>query len=163
MLHGILFHRLFGIIKPAKIDCLDVTFPAVRDIETEKLVDDTVKVFLRALQGARQGQRDGQIEIYFTEKKQRKAGWFQSGGEEEVAWEQWYINVTQDAPRDDQERDRLQESLSNTLQKAVMSMLDYSASERGRAAVPLISTAAGISPFPVHIILRVNGQVVPSS
>lgn len=177
MLHGIFFHRLFGVVKPAKIDCLDVTFPAVKDADTEKLVDDTVQTFLRALQSLRQSRKEGQIEIFFAEKKPKKATWFHSGGEvrisllvhpdctysseqEEVPWETWIINVTLEQPQHDQDRERLLDTLSATLAAAVMSMLDYSASERGRTAVPPISTATGISPFPIHTILRVNGQIV---
>jgi autophagy-related protein 101 len=81
MLHGIFFHRLFGVVKPAKIDCLDVSFPAVKDSETEKLVDDTVLRFLRELQSVRHSKKEGQIEVFFAEKKAKKATWFNSGGE----------------------------------------------------------------------------------
>ena len=81
MLHGIFFHRLFGVVKPAKIDCLDVSFPAVKDSETEKLVDDTVLRFLRELQSVQQRKKEGQIEVFFSEKKAKKATWFNSGGE----------------------------------------------------------------------------------
>jgi autophagy-related protein 101 len=78
VLHGIFFHRLFGVIKPSSIDCLDVTFPAVKDENTEKLVDETVDNFLRALHAVRQGRKEGQIEVLFTEKQQKKGNWFNS-------------------------------------------------------------------------------------
>lgn len=78
MLHGIFFHRLFGVIKPSSIECLDVTFPAVKDENTEMLVDETVEIFLRALQAVKQGKKEGQIEVFFTEKQQKKGNWFQS-------------------------------------------------------------------------------------
>lgn len=81
MLHGIFFHRLFGVVKPAKIDCLDVSFPAVKDSETEKLVDDTVLHFLRELQSVPHSKKEGQIEVFFAEKKEKKATWFNSAGE----------------------------------------------------------------------------------
>jgi len=84
VLHGIFFHRLFGVVKPSSIDCLDVTFPAVKDENTEKLVDDTVDGFLRALQAVKQGNKEGQIEVFFTEKQQKKGNWFSS--DKTVCW-----------------------------------------------------------------------------
>jgi autophagy-related protein 101 len=38
-----------------------------------------------------------------------------------------------------------------------MDIVQYTSSERGRAVVPLISSAEGISPFPWEIRLKVNG------
>jgi autophagy-related protein 101 len=100
MLHGILFHRLFGTVKPTTLNCLDVTFPAVKDEEMDALVEDTVERFLRALQGLSVGptttsgngggapksprlqpKKEGQLSLSFVEVRQKKATWFNSGGE----------------------------------------------------------------------------------
>ncbi|KAG8844983.1 hypothetical protein FRB91_002188 [Serendipita sp. 411] len=107
------------------------------------------------------GKKDGEIEVHFAEKKQKKATWFNSGGEAKIPWETWTIKVTLDQPQSTQDREILQDALATSLSKAVMAMVDYTVSERGRAAVPVISTATGISPFPIHTVLRVKGQVVP--
>ncbi|KAL4260338.1 ATG101 family protein [Pleurotus pulmonarius] len=37
ILHAILFHRLFGTVKPKTLEVLDVTMPGVSDPETEQL------------------------------------------------------------------------------------------------------------------------------
>lgn len=81
--------------------------------------------------------------------------------QEEVPWETWFINVKLEQPQHAADREALQEALSVTLSKAVMTMLEYSASEASRAAVPLIQSAQGISPFPIRTVLVVAGQVVP--
>jgi hypothetical protein len=36
-------------------------------------------------------------------------------------------------------------------------MLTHTSSERGRTAVPLITNATGISPFPIKIAVKVGG------
>ena len=52
-------------------------------------------------------------------------------------------------------------TLTNALRKAMMTMLTHTASEKGRAAVPLITNATGISPFPFRIAGIVNGVELP--
>ncbi|KAF8577278.1 hypothetical protein K439DRAFT_1365072, partial [Ramaria rubella] len=57
--HAILFHRLLGTVKPQTPVVLDVTlrrsrYPAVKDPEIERLVDETVNVFWRAVEKGRQ-------------------------------------------------------------------------------------------------------------
>lgn len=81
LLHGIFFHRLFGVVKPTNIDCLGVMVPAVRDTGIEQLVDGNVGKFMRALQGVRQPNKEGRIEVSFVEIKKKPAGWFSNGGE----------------------------------------------------------------------------------
>jgi hypothetical protein len=48
-------------------------------------------------------------------------------------------------------------ALASTLSKSLHTMLTHTSSERGRTAVPLITNAAGISPFPVKMIVKVGG------
>ena len=40
-------------------------------------------------------------------------------------------------------------------------MLTHASSERGRSAVPLITNAQSISPFPIKITVKVGGVEVP--
>jgi len=48
-------------------------------------------------------------------------------------------------------------TLAETLTKSIQTMLTHTSSERGRIAVPLITNATGISPFPIRMTVRVDG------
>ncbi|KAJ7878567.1 hypothetical protein B0H14DRAFT_2711484, partial [Mycena olivaceomarginata] len=50
LLHAILFHRLFGLVKPQTFDVLDVTMPGVSDPEMEQLVNEKVDAFWRGVE-----------------------------------------------------------------------------------------------------------------
>ncbi|TFK19497.1 DUF1649-domain-containing protein [Coprinopsis marcescibilis] len=148
VLHSILFHRLFGTIKPTTFEVLDVTLPGVVDPEMERLVKDKVDGFWR---GVDNGRRRGQIVVTFSQKVEKKS-WF-TVGEELVPWEQWVINVDI-RQRNDNDFHTFQASLANTLTKALQTMITHTSSERGRSAVPLITNATGISPFPIDIAVN---------
>lgn len=47
-------------------------------------------------------------------------------------------------------------ALSVSLTESIHTILTHTSSERGRAAVPLITNASGISPFPVRMAVRVG-------
>ena len=79
LVHAVLFHRLFGVVAPMTLDVLDVALPAVRDPPTERIVDRTVDAFLRALAALQQPSRLGTIELVFSEKRTKRAGWFYTG------------------------------------------------------------------------------------
>ncbi|KAJ3525296.1 hypothetical protein NMY22_g10635 [Coprinellus aureogranulatus] len=159
VLHSILFHRLFGTIKPQTIEVLDVTMPGVDNPEMEQLVNEKVDAFWKGIEG---GSKRGQILVTFSERKPKKS-WFQVYmGEEDVPWEQWIINAELRQLKSDQERASLHSALSSTLTKIVFTMLTHTSSEQGRAAVPLITNAAGISPFPIQINVKV-GDVEPQA
>jgi autophagy-related protein 101 len=49
ILHAIFFHRLFGSIKPKTFEVLDISFPGVADAEIERLVEEKVAAFWRAV------------------------------------------------------------------------------------------------------------------
>ena len=51
-------------------------------------------------------------------------------------------------------------TLASTLSDSLHTMLTYTSSERGRMAVPLITNASGISPFPIKIEVKVGGDTV---
>lgn len=51
-------------------------------------------------------------------------------------------------------------ALAATLTNALRTMLVHTSSERGRTAVPLITSSASISPFPLRIAVKVGGVEV---
>ncbi|KAJ3540098.1 hypothetical protein NM688_g6274 [Phlebia brevispora] len=154
VLHSILFHRLFGTVKPRTFEVSDVSMPGVDDPEIIRLVDEKVESFWRGVEGG--ANKRGQILVTFSEKRQRKS-WFPGiMGEEEVPWELWTINAEIRQPTTAQERERFNEDLKSTLTKSLKVMLTHTSSERGRSVVPLITNAQGISPFPVKIVVKVG-------
>ncbi|KAJ7689779.1 autophagy-related protein [Mycena rosella] len=155
VLHAILFHRLFGLVKPQTFEVLDVTLPGVSDPEMEALVNEKVDAFWRGIEAG--VSKRGQITVTFSEKRPKKS-WFQVYmGEEEVPWEQWIINAELRQPKSDRDRQQFLTTLAATLTTAVQTMLVHTSSEKGRTAVPLITNAAGISPFPIRVAVTVGG------
>ncbi|KAI0714569.1 autophagy-related protein [Earliella scabrosa] len=155
MLHSILFHRLFGTVKPKTFEVLDVTMPGVDDEEMRLLVEEKVDAFWKAVEG--DANKRGQILVTFSEKRPRST-WFLMR-EEEIPWEQWVLNAEIRQPSD-RERQKFNADLAATLTKSLQTMLTHASSERGRSAVPLITNATGISPFPIKISVRVGGVEV---
>ncbi|KAL5519650.1 hypothetical protein ACEPAH_1333 [Sanghuangporus vaninii] len=176
LLHAILFHRLFGTIKPQTMEVLDVTVPGVKDAQVEMLIDEKVDAFWKGVENGT--NKRGQITITFAEKRQKKL-WFTMGEvgftlclvsyfnigksspffhfQEEVPWEKWIINAEVRHPKTDRERNA---TISTTLSDALMTILTYTSSERGRSAVPPITSTSGISPFPFKIGVKVAGVEV---
>ncbi|KAK0473944.1 autophagy-related protein [Armillaria novae-zelandiae] len=155
MLHSILFHRLFGIVKPQTFEVLDVTMPGVSDPDVEQMVQEKVDLFWKSIENG--GSKRGQILVTFSEKRPKKASWFGYGGEEEVPWEEWVINAEIRQPLD---RDRLtfDSTLAATLTKSIQTMLMHTSSGRGRSVVPPITrTHNGISPFPFKLAVKMGG------
>ncbi|KAM6501013.1 Autophagy-related protein 1010 [Amanita muscaria] len=158
MLHAILFHRLFGTVKPQTFEVLDVTMPGVSDSEMEQLVNEKVEAFWRGIEIG--FDKRGQINVFFSEKRPKKS-WFQVYmGEEDVPWEKWVINVELKQCKDERERQVFKRELANTLTKSLQIMLAHTVSERGRIAVPLITDAGSISPFPLRMVVKVGGVEV---
>ena len=54
----------------------------------------------------------------------------------------------------------LDRTLTATLVKTVQTLVTYISSERGRSVVPPITDAAGISPFPFTVAVKVGNQEV---
>ncbi|KAL0955235.1 hypothetical protein HGRIS_004134 [Hohenbuehelia grisea] len=129
--------------------------PGVSDTEMETLVEEKVAIFRKGIQNS--PLKKGQIIVTFSEKRPRKS-WFQVYmGDEEVPWEQWVINAEVRQPRSENERQQANGNLTATLTRSIETMLSHTTSERGRNAVPQITTAAGISPFPLRITVKVGG------
>ncbi|OCH90518.1 DUF1649-domain-containing protein [Obba rivulosa] len=156
VLHAILFHRLFGTIKPQMFEVLDVTMPGVDDSDMIALIDNKVDSFWKSMESGR--NKSGQITVTFSEKRPRKT-WFILG-EEEVPWEQWIVNAEIRQPVTDRDRQKFDTDLASALTKSLEVMLTHTSSERGRAAVPLITNAQGISPFPIKVTVKVGGVEV---
>jgi len=155
ILDAILFHRLFGTVKPKTRETLGVTTPGVSDAEMERLIEEKVDLFWKGIEGGM--SKRGQIIVTFSEKRPKKS-WFQVY-EEDVPWEQWIINAEMQQPRD-RDRQQFDTALSNALTKAIQTMLTHTSSDRGRSAVPLITDASGISPFPIRIAVRIGGAEI---
>ncbi|TFY53872.1 hypothetical protein EVG20_g9937 [Dentipellis fragilis] len=71
LLHAILFHRLFGSIKPQTFEVLDITLPGVADPEMEALVDEKVEMFWKGMENG--ANKRGQISVTFSGKQQKKS------------------------------------------------------------------------------------------
>ncbi|KIK93673.1 hypothetical protein PAXRUDRAFT_828738 [Paxillus rubicundulus Ve08.2h10] len=132
--------------------------PGVEDYEINKLVDEKVDIFWKGIESG--ANKRGQILVTFSEKKPKKS-WFQVYvGEEDVPWEQWIVNAELRQPKSDRDRQEFTNTLSATLTKSLQIMLTHTSSGEGRAAVPLITNATGISPFPIRITVKVDGVEV---
>lgn len=70
-----------------------------------------------------------------------------------VAGVQEYSIITKDIS----DRQAFDANLASTLANSLRTMLTYTSSERGRTAVPLITEAQSISPFPIKMVVRVGG------
>ncbi|KAL4067500.1 hypothetical protein V8B97DRAFT_2025072 [Scleroderma yunnanense] len=147
ILYAILFHRLFGTVKPQTFEVLDVTVPSVSDPEMEQLVNDKVDTFWKGVENGT--NKRGQVLVTFSEKRPKKSLYVG----EDVPWEQWcaYIFLLSDlqpliAPTDRQDFDS---TLASTLSKALHVMLTYTSSE--------MWTNYRISPFPIKISVKMDG------
>ncbi|KAF8061838.1 autophagy-related protein [Lyophyllum atratum] len=158
VLQSILFHRLFGTVKPQTFEVLDVTMPGVSDQAIERLVDEKVNIFWKWFESG--SKKDGQIIVTFAERRPKKS-WFQVHmGEEEVPWEKWVVNAKLQQPQTDEDRQSFDADSGDTLTKAIETMLIHTSSERGRMAVPLITSQAELSPFPIQISVIIGGVEV---
>lgn len=98
ILHTIFFHRYFTSISPLTRDLLDLTLPAIDDVDLETLIDQRTMALVRAIDGTHQQRGRGQLVVQFFEKKRRKTYFF-GKADEDVCWEQWTLDVTLATPR----------------------------------------------------------------
>lgn len=110
VLHTIFFHRYFPSVRPSlqELPSLDITLPHISDPpELETLIDARTTSLISQLSSSNSpnGGVRGQIAVQFYEKKRRKGGWFGGGlvggrgGDEEICWEGWVLEVTIATPR----------------------------------------------------------------
>lgn len=98
ILHTIFFHRYFTSISPLTRDLLDLTLPAIDDVDLETLIEQKTHALRRAIDSTHQPRGRGQIAVQFFEKKRRKTYFF-GKADEDVCWEQWTLDVTLAQPR----------------------------------------------------------------
>ena len=63
------------------------------------------------------------------------------------------LTITRGSP----DRQAFDANLTSTLTNSLRTMLTHTSSERGRMAVPLITEAQSISPFPIKMVVKVGG------
>lgn len=98
LLHTIFFHRLFPPLSPLTRDLLDLTLPAINDVDLETLIEQRATSLVRALESSTTTQRGrAQLYVQFFEKKRRKT--YFSYKDDDVCWEQWTLDVTLATPR----------------------------------------------------------------
>lgn len=98
LLHTIFFHRLFPPLSPLTRDLLDLTLPAIDDVDLETLIEQRATTLVRALESSQTAQRGrAQLCVLFFEKRRRKAYFVYK--EDDVCWEQWTLDVTLATPR----------------------------------------------------------------
>lgn len=102
ILHTIFFHRTFPAVRPIDRDLLDISLPAVDDVDLETLIDQRATTLVRQLDDLAQqpqgGSGRGQLAVQFFEKRRKKTYFF-GKADEEVCWEQWTLDVTLAKPR----------------------------------------------------------------
>ncbi|BDD62034.1 hypothetical protein MPDQ_003171 [Monascus purpureus] len=167
VLNLIFFHRYFPSIRPTTFDVLDLTLPAINDVDLETLIDSRVSSLVRQYlssspsahdvggAGTGEGGVRGRIAVEFYEKKRRRSGlWFgglAGKGEEEVCWETWTLDVTIATPRTESERAKVRRAMENMLQKAALKIL--AVVNRDKDHIPPITTSDS-NPFPYRIVLN---------
>ncbi len=189
VLHTIFFHRYFTPIVPLSRDLLDLTLPAIDDVDLETLIDQRASALVRELGsgdgragvagggvgigrgGAGGGYGDGrgtsggtraQVAVQFYEKRRRKASGYtgfnlfrgrgeSNGGDEEVCWEQWTLDVTLATPRTETDAIKVRRAMEKSLHKTTMKIIDIV--NRDKNHIPPIMTTEG-NPFPYQILVN---------
>jgi len=159
ILHTIFFHRYFPCIRPTAFDVLDLTLPAIDDVELETLIDSRVNALilqhLSLASNSPNGGVRGRIAVKFFEKKRRKGGlWFgglSGKGEEEICWEIWTVDVTIATPRTESDRAKVRKAMEKMLQKAAFKIVAIVNKDKDH--IPPITTSDA-NPFPYQIVLN---------
>lgn len=179
VLHTIFFHRYFPSIRPSLRDLpqLDITLPYIADPpEIETLIDTRTTTLVHQLTSADtpNGGVRGQIAIQFFERRRRKTGgWLGGigrGGDEEVCWEEWLLEVTIAKPKTESgmptlsaqpnlqplitlnvERTKVRRAMESSLQKTAMKILAIV--NRDKDHIPPITTSDA-NPFPYQLVLN---------
>ncbi|KAK4992031.1 hypothetical protein LTR50_001427 [Elasticomyces elasticus] len=163
VLHAIFFHRYFIPIEPCCRDVLDVTMSYIADDDLETLIDQRATALARALDTAstpsglpspqynqKQSGR-GQVVLQFLEKKRKKGWGFMKGGEEELCWEVWCLNVTLAMPRTESDSQKVRNAMEKSLEKTAFKIVTIVNRDRGH--IPPITTTE-TNPFPYQILVN---------
>ncbi|KAK8170024.1 autophagy-related protein [Phyllosticta citrichinensis] len=162
ILHTIFFHRYFTPVTPLHRDLLDLTLPAIDDVDLDTLIDQRATALVRALEtGTGHQQRGrGQLAIQFFEKRRRKS-YFPFGtlgkgrGDEEVCWEMWMLDVTLATPRTETDVIKVRRAMEKSLQKTALKIV--SIVNRDKDHIPPITTT-DTNPFPYQILVNPKSE-----
>ncbi|KAF9916900.1 hypothetical protein BX616_002475 [Lobosporangium transversale] len=146
ILHTILFHRVFANIKPKDMDILNITIPIIDDPEIEKLVEEKIAVFAKAVDANPQSK--GQIGVMFYEKRTKRA-WFSSTSSE-VCWEQWGITLNVVTNINEKDKQRSIKNMEKALSALFLNILRTVNEHKDH--IPPITTSDG-NPFPYQIVI----------
>ena len=106
ILHTIFFHRYFTCVRPSSFEVLDLTLPAIDDVNLGAQIDSRVDSLIQqhlssSSSNSPNGGVRGRMAVRFFEKRRRKGAalWFGGTNEEQVCWETWTIDITIAIPR----------------------------------------------------------------
>ncbi|KAF2715318.1 DUF1649-domain-containing protein [Pleomassaria siparia CBS 279.74] len=150
ILHTIFFHRYFTSISPLTRDLLDLTLPAIDDVDLETLIDQRTIALVRAIESTHQQRGRGQLVVQFFEKRRRKTYFF-GKADEEVCWEMWTLDVTLATPRTETDVLKVRRAMEKSLQKAAMKIVNIV--NRDKDHIPPITTTDQ-NPFPYTVIVN---------
>ncbi|KAF1812029.1 DUF1649-domain-containing protein [Eremomyces bilateralis CBS 781.70] len=155
ILHTIFFHRYFTPIAPLTRDLLDLTLPAIDDVDLETQIDQRAAALVREIDtadsaGGSASRGRGQLAILFYEKRRRKAFFF-GKNEEEICWERWILDVTVGTPRTETDRIKVRKAMEKSLQKTAMKIVNIV--NRDKDHIPPITTTES-NPFPYQILVN---------
>ncbi|KAF2730363.1 DUF1649-domain-containing protein [Polyplosphaeria fusca] len=150
ILHTIFFHRYFSSISPLTRDLLDLTLPAIDDVDLETLVDQRTVQLVRAIESTHQQRGRGQLVVQFFEKKRRKTYFF-GKADEEVCWEQWTLDVTLATPRTETDVLKVRRAMEKSLSKAAHKIVNIV--NRDKDHIPPITTTDA-NPFPYQVLVN---------
>ncbi|KAL6164844.1 hypothetical protein ACJQWK_09564 [Exserohilum turcicum] len=150
ILHTIFFHRYFTSISPLTRDLLDLTLPAIDDVDLETLIEQKTFALVRSIDSTHQPRGRGQIVVQFFEKKRRKTYFF-AKADEDVCWEQWTLDVTLAQPRTETDALKVRRAMTKSLEKAAHKIIAIV--NRDKDHIPPITTTDA-NPFPYQIIVN---------
>ncbi|KAF2490443.1 DUF1649-domain-containing protein [Mytilinidion resinicola] len=151
ILHTIFFHRYFSSISPLTRDLLDLTLPAIDDVDLETLIDQRSAALVRAIESAHQQRGRGQLAVQFFEKRRRKTYFSFGKADEEVCWEQWMLDVTLATPRTETDVIKVRRAMEMSLHKAALKIVNIV--NRDKDHIPPITTTDA-NPFPYQIVVN---------
>ncbi|KAI4625074.1 uncharacterized protein J4E88_006320 [Alternaria novae-zelandiae] len=151
ILHTIFFHRYFTSISPLTRDLLDLTLPAIDDVDLETLIEQKTFALVRAIDSTHQPRGRGQIVVQFFEKKRKKTSYFFSKADEDVCWEQWTLDVTLAQPRTETDVLKVRRAMTKSLEKAAHKIIAIVNREKDH--IPPITTTDA-NPFPYQIVVN---------
>ncbi|EMD67556.1 hypothetical protein COCSADRAFT_81923 [Bipolaris sorokiniana ND90Pr] len=150
ILHTIFFHRYFTSISPLTRDLLDLTLPAIDDVDLETLIEQKTFALVRSIDSTHQPRGRGQIVVQFFEKKRRKTYFF-GKADEDVCWEQWTLDVTLAQPRTETDVLKVRRAMTKSLEKAAHKIIAIV--NRDKDHIPPITTTDA-NPFPYQIVVN---------